>query len=296
MEFKEKYNQWLNIVNAALENMLEEKDNPQKNIYRAMKYSLEAGGKRLRPILTLAVCDSFGQDYKIAMPYACAIEMIHTYSLIHDDLPAMDNDDYRRGKLTNHKVFGEAMAILAGNALLNYAFEIMHQDMLKNKEFLERKIKAACIISNASGVSGMIGGQVIDIESQNKEMTLELVEYMHSKKTGALIKAPVLAAAVLCDARTDEMKYLEQYAEKIGLAFQIKDDILDFEGDFKVMGKLSGNDAANNKQTFVTLYGLDKAREILYKTASEALKYISKLNFESHFLEELVDYIVTRDK
>lgn len=294
MNFKQKYEQWLSEVNQTLDNLLVEKDCPERNLYRAMKYSLSAGGKRLRPILSIAVCELFGADYKIALPYACAIEMIHTYSLIHDDLPAMDNDDYRRGKPTNHKVFGEAMAILAGDALLNFAFEIMHQDILNSDDYLDRRIKAMVIISNASGASGMVGGQAVDMESSGKTVTPDLLKYMYSKKTGALIKAPIMAAAVLCGAKPDELGLLSEYAEKIGLAFQIKDDILDLKGSLDVMGKMSGSDAANNKQTFVTVYGIEKAEDILQQTAEEALSCIRKLKYKTDFLEELVNYIVTR--
>lgn len=296
MNFEYKYNQLVAAVNSALEVFLPEKDCPQQNLYKAMKYSLSAGGKRLRPVLSLAVCEMFDEDYKIALPYACAIEMIHTYSLIHDDLPAMDNDDFRRGKPTNHKVFGEAMAILAGDGLLNYAFEIMNQDALNNNTHFDRKIRAMAIISNASGVSGMVGGQVVDIESEGKEISSELLTYMHSKKTGALIKAPILSAAALCNANTEEFNLLEQYAEKVGLAFQIKDDILDLKGNFQDMGKLTGKDAAIGKQTFVTLYGIEKAEKILAKTAQDARSSVQKLKLDSEFLEELVSYIVTRNK
>ncbi len=295
MSFEHKYSQLAGAVNLALEDFLQEYDCPQQNLYKAMKYSLSAGGKRLRPVLSLAVCELFDEDYRIALPYACAIEMIHTYSLIHDDLPAMDNDDYRRGKLTNHKVFGEATAILAGDALLNYAYEIMHEDALKNNTYLDRKIRAMAIISNLSGASGMVGGQVVDIESEDKIISPELLSYMHSKKTAALIKAPILSAAALCNATTKEFNLLEQYAEKVGLAFQIKDDILDLKGNFNDMGKLTGNDAAKKKQTFVTLYGISKAEEILAKTAKDAQKSIQKIKLDSKFLESLVGYIVTRN-
>jgi geranylgeranyl diphosphate synthase, type II len=299
MDFKEKFKEWTNVVDKSLENYINElsckEDCYEKNIYDSMKYSLMAGGKRLRPVLALAVCDMFEGKTDEVLPFACAIEMIHTYSLIHDDLPAMDNDDYRRGRLTSHKVYGEAMAILTGDALLNMAFEIMTSFTLKSEENLFAKVKAINIVSKASGASGMIGGQVVDMESEGKKIDLKNLEYMHKCKTGALIKAPVLATAALCCASEKETQLLSTYAERIGLAFQIKDDILDVEGDFTTLGKKTGSDAVNEKSTFVTIYGLDESKKILRTVTDEAVQSLEPFGERGAFLKQLADYLVNRN-
>lgn len=294
MDFKGKYDNWLNIVNQAIEEYVDEKDSPEKTIYSAMRYSITAGGKRLRPILSLAVCEMLKGEIEDVIPFACAIEMIHTYSLIHDDLPAMDNDDYRRGRLTNHKVYGDAIAVLAGDALLNHAFEVMLNDTIVEDANILAKTKAMSIIANAAGPSGMIGGQVVDLESEGKEISKNLLEYMHNCKTGTMLKAPIMSAAVLCGANQEEMEHLEGYAEKIGLAFQIKDDILDIEGNLATMGKKSGSDIANKKSTFVTLYGMGKSKAMLNKITAEAIEYIEYFGEKSEFLKELALYIINR--
>lgn len=301
MNFEQKYGMLVSQVNEALDKYIVEKDKPEGSIYKAMKYSLMAGGKRLRPVLALAVCEMLDGDSKEVMPYACAVEMIHTYSLIHDDLPAMDNDDYRRGRPTNHKVFGEAKAILAGDALLNYAFEIMTEDILnwqkpgtqKISDVL-KKVQALNIIAKASGVSGMIGGQVVDIEYEKKEITGDLLYYMHGLKTGALIKAPILSSAILCNAMEEDICILEKYAEKIGLAFQIKDDILDVEGSFEDMGKAVGSDAANKKKTFVSIYGHKESKKKLLDLTAEAHALMDRYKEKGVFLKNLGSYIESR--
>jgi len=294
MNFKQKYDSFADLVNKALEEYVTEKDTPEGTIYKAMKYSLMAGGKRLRPVLSLSVCEILGGEPENVIPYACAVEMIHTYSLIHDDLPAMDNDDYRRGRLTSHKVFGEAIAVLAGDALLNYAFEIMLEDVLKKGG--DTGIKVMDIVAKAAGVSGMIGGQVVDLESEGKGIPVNILEYMHRCKTGALIKASVMLSAALCGTNKKKEECLEEYAEKIGLAFQIKDDILDVEGDFKDLGKATGSDAANGKTTFATIYGVERSREILTEVISQAV-YAVKREFgdEAEFLVNLAEYIASRE-
>lgn len=294
MDFKGKYDNWLEVINSAIDKYVTVKDSPEKTIYSAMRYSITAGGKRLRPILSLAVCELLNGDINDVIPFACAIEMIHTYSLIHDDLPAMDNDDYRRGRLTNHKVYGDAIAVLAGDALLNYAFEVMINDIVKNEKSISAKTKAMNIIANASGASGMIGGQVVDLESEGKDISKNLLEYMHRCKTGTMIKAPIMSAAVLCGANEEELNHLEGYAEKIGLAFQIKDDILDIEGNLATMGKKSGSDIANKKSTFVTLYGIGKSKMMLNKITNEAIEYIGFFGEKSNFLKDLALYIINR--
>lgn len=295
MEFKARFSKWTEKVNNALEEYIILKNNPESSIYKAMKYSLSAGGKRMRPVLALSVCELLGGEENDILPYACAIEMIHTYSLIHDDLPAMDNDDFRRGKPTNHKVFGEAMAILAGDALLNKAFEIMLQYTASKSDRLAERVKVMEIIARSSGTEGMIGGQVVDLESEGRNITENTLEYMHRCKTGALIKAPVLAASVLFGADSDETKMLDEYAGKIGLAFQIKDDIMDVEGSLENMGKSSGSDQARGKSTFVTLYGIDKSREMLNETIEKAVAALETFGAKAFFLREMAYYIQNRN-
>ncbi len=294
MEFKARFSKWTETVNTALESYIVLKDVPESIIYNAMKYSISAGGKRLRPVLALAAGEMLGGDEKDTLPYACAIEMIHTYSLIHDDLPAMDNDDFRRGKPTNHKVYGEAMAILAGDALLNKAFELMLQYTLSRNDKLPERIKTMEIIARASGTAGMIGGQVVDLEAEGRKISGDRLEYMHKCKTGALLKAPVLAAAALCGAGTAETGSLEEYAGKIGLAFQIKDDIMDVEGSLEDMGKASGSDAAKEKATFVSLYGIEKSKNMLKDTITGAVEALDAFGTKAFFLKELAYYIQSR--
>jgi geranylgeranyl diphosphate synthase type II len=295
MDFEPRYNYYLNMINKFLEENLYSRNVPEKTIRDAMIYSLMAGGKRIRPVLSLAVCDMLGGDFNEVIPYACGIEMIHTYSLIHDDLPAMDNDDYRRGKLTNHKVFGEAIAVLAGDALLNFAFETMLRYTLSKGTNIEAKVKAMEIIATASGTSGMIGGQVVDLESEGKEISGDELCYMHKCKTGALIKAPVLSAAVICGIGKRELAYLEDYSEKIGMAFQIKDDILDVEGSLATMGKNSGSDESNKKSTFITLFGLDQSRKMLNEYVEGAVQNMDKFGERAAFLKHLAVYIENRN-
>lgn len=295
MEFKDKQKKYQDIVNNYLEECIKENESIEKSIYSAMRYSLLAGGKRLRPVLSLAVCEMLGGNLDEVLPFACAIEMIHTYSLIHDDLPAMDNDDYRRGKPTNHKVYGEALAILAGDGLLNMAFELMLDSTSSNCNNIENKVKAMAYIAKSSGVRGMIGGQVVDIESENTEVSIESLEYMHRHKTGALIKAPVISSAIICGASDEDLQSLENYAEGIGLAFQIKDDILDVEGSSEKLGKKVGSDISNKKTTYVNLYGLEKSTQMLKRTTEESIKSIKKFGTKAAFLRELAEYLVIRE-
>ena len=221
------------------------------------------GGKRIRPVLTLAIAKMMSKDVSEVMPFAAAIEMIHTYSLIHDDLPAMDNDDYRRGKLTNHKVFGVAMAILAGDALLNEAFELLLKSATQSAENAKQFAEASLFVATAAGKQGMIAGQVIDMESEGKQTTETTLKDMHKKKTGALIKASILAPAICLGASSEHIKALNNYSENIGVAFQIKDDILDVESTTEELGKAIGSDAKNKKTTYVSLYGLEGAKTML---------------------------------
>lgn len=294
MEFNTQFEKWTQIVNNALDDYLGISDGPGSDIYKAMKYSLMAGGKRLRPVLALAVCELMDGNRNDVLPYACAIEMIHTYSLIHDDLPAMDNDDYRRGIPTNHKVFGEAIAILAGDALLNNAFELMLSSTLASDMILKERVEAIRIIAGCAGAEGMIRGQVVDIESEGNEISKETLEYMHRCKTGALIKAPVLSSATICGASEEELGWLQTYAENIGLAFQIKDDIMDVESSMDVMGKATGSDAASGKSTYVTMYGLKDASELLEAAVTTAVDAISHFGEKAQFLIEMALFIKDR--
>ncbi len=254
-----------------------------------------AGGKRLRPVLSLAVCDMLEGDREDVMPFACAIEMIHAYSLIHDDLPCMDNDDFRRGKPTNHKVFGEAKAILAGDALLNTACEIMLDAVLADDRDPLGKAAAARIIMDAAGSAGMIAGQIIDLESEHASISFEELCRMHRLKTGALIRASILSAARLCRADQKIWEALDRYGQYIGLAFQIKDDLLDYEGDAEVIGKSTGSDEKNHKSTYVTLLGIKKAKELLKETVEEAVKVLKDLQ-SADFLIKTAAYIAERER
>ena len=286
-------------LNKYLHDYMEGKGSYNKRVYEAMQYSLDAGGKRIRPLLFLLTYKLYKADCSEVMDIAAAIEMIHTYSLIHDDLPAMDNDDYRRGRLTNHKVFGEAKAILAGDALLNYAFEYMLECALDIKSVknynLEANVKAISYIAKAAGVNGMIGGQVIDIESEGIQVTNEHLEYMHKHKTGALIRAAVMIPAILSESDDEKKKALEKYSANIGLAFQVKDDILDSEGDFKLMGKGIGKDANVGKSTFVSFYGINTSLEILRKLIQDALDSLQIFGAKACFLKGLAAYIAERE-
>lgn len=281
-----------NIVEAELEKLIESKTEIPV-IFDAMRYSLLAGGKRLRPILAIMSCELFDGEIKDILPFACGIEMIHTYSLIHDDLPAMDNDDYRRGRLTNHKVYGDGYAILAGDALLNKAFEVMHEALLKNPKI--EYVKALSYISKASGTEGMIGGQCIDLYYENKRIDLDILNAMHDKKTGALIKAPLVAGALIAGAAEEDIIRIEKFGELIGLAFQISDDILDVEGSTEKLGKKVGSDADNNKSTYVSCYGLEKSKLMAAEIVQQAQELISQYGGKGLLLKELSKYIIERD-
>lgn len=266
----------------------------QKTVIEAMNYSLSAGGKRLRPILTLEACKIVGGNEDEAIPFAIAIEMIHTYSLIHDDLPALDNDDLRRGRPTNHKVYGEAMGILAGDALLNYAFEVMLAGSI-NKENPEKYLKAINEIAKGAGIYGMIGGQVVDVESENKQIEKEKLDYIHMNKTAAMMVGCMRAGATIGGANFEQMEEITKYAKNIGLSFQIVDDILDIVGDEAKLGKKVGSDIENHKSTYPSLLGLDKSKEIAHNLIDEAKKSIEKLSDDVDFLKGLAEYIIDRE-
>ena len=261
----------------------------------AMVYSITAGGKRLRPALCLWSAGIFG-DERRAMDMACAIEMIHTYSLIHDDLPAMDDDNLRRGKLTSHKVFGEALAILAGDGLLNVAFEVMLKCALREKDGALDVIGAMDIIAGATGVNGMISGQVADITYEGDEQTEDVLEYIHARKTAAMIRASVMAGAALFRASEEEIAVLETYGNCVGLVFQIIDDILDETGDPQKLGKTPGKDVSADKQTFVRIYGIGGSRQIAQRKTQQAIDALSCFGDRADRLRDLAGYLLARDK
>ncbi|QZY56954.1 polyprenyl synthetase family protein [Crassaminicella profunda] len=295
MDLKLELQKKAELVENAMEEYLPKGDHPQNLIFDAMRYSVFAGGKRLRPILMMAACEFVGGNVKKVLPFACAIEMIHTYSLIHDDLPAMDNDDYRRGKPTNHKVYGDGIAVLAGDALLNYAFELMIKATLENNEHLERKVLAMKEIANASGIHGMIGGQVVDLLSENKKIDKATLDFIHNNKTAALIIAPIRAGAILGGASDEELEALTTFAKNIGLGFQIRDDILDIIGDEKKLGKKVGSDVDNQKSTYPSLYGLDVSKKKVNELFNESVKAIDHFGNKSKFFIQLSDYLVGRE-
>jgi geranylgeranyl diphosphate synthase, type II len=262
----------------------------------AGRYSLLGGGKRIRPVLLLAVCDLLGSEHQFALPFACALEMIHTYSLIHDDLPAMDNDDQRRGRPTCHVVYGEAIAILAGDVLLNRAYEVM-LDAVAASGCTERAVQAARLIAAAAGGRGMIGGQALDLAAEGKVTGADHLKRIHNLKTGALLKAPIMAAASLAAASRDKADLLAAYADAIGLAFQIQDDILDVTADSATLGKSAGKDQRDTKSTYISLFGLDEARQQLAENVGLAraqLVRLAHLGLSVGFFTGLTDFLLTR--
>ena len=267
---------------------------PEK-IYEAMRYSLLAGGKRLRPILCLATCELTGGTVEMAMPTACALEMIHTMSLIHDDLPAMDNDDFRRGKPTNHKVYGDDIAILAGDGLLAYAFEYV-ATQTKNVT-PENIIKIVACLGRTVGAAGLVGGQVLDLESEGKsDITAETLSFIHTHKTGALLEASVVSGAILANASTEDIDRLAKYAQNIGLAFQIIDDILDITATDEQLGKTAGKDLSAQKATYPSLWGLEKSRLKAQELIDSAIAQLSVYDAKAEPLRAVAKYIVTRDR
>jgi geranylgeranyl diphosphate synthase, type II len=281
------------VVEEALEVALPEQDGPESRVVEAMRYSLFAGGKRLRPILCLAASEAVGGETRSAMPAGCALEMIHTYSLIHDDLPAMDDDDLRRGKPTNHKVFGEAIAILAGDALLTEAFVLLsdYSSLLP-----ERMVQVIKVIAEAASYRGMVGGQVVDMLSQNKPADLETVQQMHKRKTAALIAAATESGALAGRGSEAQVAALARYGRAIGLAFQIADDILDIEGDTELLGKTTGADEARGKVTYPAAVGLERSRQAANEMINDALAALEGFDDRAYPLRSLAHYIITREK
>lgn len=260
-------------------------------LYEAMRYSLLAGGKRLRPVLCLAACELAGGTTDMAMPTACALEMIHTMSLIHDDLPSMDNDDYRRGLLTNHKVYGEAMAILAGDALLAYAFQVIAETEAVPAH---RVLQVVQRMGLAASATGLVGGQVVDIESEGKKISLETLQYIHEHKTGALLEVSVVSGALLGGASSEQVELLSHYANKIGLAFQIIDDVLDITATDEQLGKTAGKDLAQAKATYPSFWGVGASKAKAQQLIAEAKETLKPFGEKAVILEHLADFITQR--
>lgn len=281
-------------VDEALDHYLSLETGHPETLIESMKYSLFSGGKRLRPILVLAAGEALGKNEEPLLPFACAMEMIHTYSLIHDDLPSMDDDDYRRGRLTNHKVYGEAVAVLAGDALLTLAFKLMTEPGTNGNLRSEAVIKAIREISDAAGLAGMVGGQVVDILSEGAAPDKETVNTIHQKKTGALIRACTAVGGLLAGGSEKETEALKSYGEKIGLAFQIIDDILDIEGEKEALGKDTGKDQEKNKMTYPAVYGLDESKQKAEDLIEESIASLEIFGEKASFLRGIASFILKR--
>lgn len=293
MTFNEELKQWAKQVDLALDHYLPSAETYPQVIHEAMRYSVFAGGKRLRPILVMAATRAVGGSTEKVMPVACALELIHTYSLVHDDLPAMDNDEFRRGRLTNHKVYGEAMAILVGDALQTLAFELIARTA---ENFPAAAVnRVTWEIAKAAGSAGLIGGQVVDLLSEKQAINGAILEYIHRHKTGALFRAAIRAGAILGGATDNQLESLTQYAEQLGLAFQIKDDLLDIEGDEKKIGKPVGSDLKNQKSTYPAIYGLEKTNIMATEAAAEAVNALKIFHQEADFLRDMMNFMITRD-
>ena len=295
VNFKEELQQRTDYAEEVIRRWLPEERGFSKPMAEAMNYSMCAGGKRLRPILLLETFRMFGEDERVAEPFMAGIEMIHTHSLIHDDLPAIDNDDYRRGRLTTHKVYGEAMGVLSGVSLLNYAYETMLGafDLTSDKD---RVIRALKIMSNKTGLYGMLGGQSVDVENDGKEISREMLDYIYEHKTSALIEASMMAGAILGGADEEQTAQIEKAASAIGLAFQIQDDILDVTSTSQELGKPVHSDEKNNKVTYVTLFGVEKASEQVQKLTEQAETVLEGLSSKNKFLTALVMEMASRRK
>ena len=297
-QFMEELQQKVEHINNVLEKFLPVEEGQQRIIFEAMNYSVRAGGKRLRPILMEETYHMFGGSSAVIEPFMAAIEMIHTYSLVHDDLPAMDNDEYRRGKKTTHAVYGEAMGILAGDALLNLAYETAAKAF--DMEVADARVaRAFTVLAKKAGVYGMVGGQVVDVESEKSDdcpITREKLDFIYRLKTGALIESSMMIGAILAGASSDEVSRVEQIAAKLGLAFQIQDDVLDVTSTLEVLGKPVGSDEKNNKATYVTFEALDKAVSDVERISKEAEEQLDDLGYDDAFLKELFEYLIHREK
>ena len=295
MDIKKEIAEHTSQVETIIKKYLPEETGYQKTVMEAMNYSFLAGGKRLRPMLMQETYRLFGGDSDIIEPFMAAIEMIHTYSLIHDDLPAMDNDDYRRGRKTTHVVYGEAMGILVGDALLNFAFETACKGLMQ--EIGNPAVaRAVQILAQKAGIYGMLGGQVVDVEFEGQPLEREKLDFIYDLKTGALIEASMLIGAVLAGASEKEQQIILQVAKDVGLAFQIQDDILDVTSDLETLGKPIGSDEKNHKTTYVTIRGLAQAEKDVEEISERALEGVASLSEENVFLNELIRYLIHRKK
>ncbi len=293
MDFVSELKSKSKFIEEKIKRYMPKEEGYQKTVFEAMNYSLDAGGKRLRPILIMEAYKICGGKDDMYIPFSAAIEMIHTYSLIHDDLPALDNDDLRRGKATNHKVFGEAMAILAGDALLSHAFETILGESVKSI-YPERGLKASYEISKAAGIYGMIAGQVVDVESEGMKIDKDKLDFIHKNKTAAMIVACMRVGAILANASEEKLQAMTVYGQKIGLAFQIVDDILDIVGDEATLGKNVGSDIENEKSTYPSIFGIEKSWEMAQELVEDAKMQIKDFDESNEFLLNLSEYIVRR--
>ena len=296
MDFKEELKKYQIEIENEIKKYVKKEACPERILNESIEYSLMAGGKRLRPILVLATYKLFKKDTEKCMPFAVAIEMVHNFSLIHDDLPGIDNDNFRHGKLTNHKKFNEATAILAGDALLNQAYIIISNELINSDNKYELDLKTKVFNEFSIAVDRMIAGEYVDTEYEGKPISSEYLEYTHKNKTGALLRLCVRMGAILANTERENLEKLSNYADKIGLAFQIKDDILSVEGDELITGKPVGNDEARGKCTYVSKYGLEESKKILEKITNEAVKIADDFGENAEFLKELALYIMNRNK
>ena len=298
VNFQDELNKRTEEIEKLLMSYLPQEEGFAKTMAQAMNYSVMAGGKRLRPMLVLETLRMFGGEEKLAYPFMAAMEMIHTHSLVHDDLPAIDNDDYRRGRLTTHKVYGEAMGVLSGVALLNYAYEVMLTafDIADMPEKQVRVIQAMKVMSHKTGLYGMLGGQSVDVENDGKPMSRQMLDYIYENKTSALIEASMMTGAILGGASAEEIAAVEKAAKNVGLAFQIQDDILDVTSTKEELGKPIHSDEKNNKTTYVTIMGIEKASQQVKELSAEAVELLEGLNKKNEFLFTLVKELVERRK
>ena len=295
MNFEEVRQEKVEEIEKILKKYLPAEEGYQKTVLEAMNYSVLAGGKRLRPMLMQETFRMFGGEGHLVEPFMAAMEMIHTYSLVHDDLPCMDNDEYRRGRKTTHAVYGEGMAVLAGDALLNYAFETACK-AFELEPADQNVARAFTILAKKAGVNGMIGGQVVDVEMTGKQMSGDQLHFVYENKTGALIEASMMIGAVLAGATEDELKQVEMIASDIGLAFQIQDDLLDILGDSAVLGKPVCSDEENGKVTYVTVHGLEESKKDVAEISRRAVTRLDQLPYKNEFLDELILELINRKK
>ena len=295
MNFQDELTKRTEDAERVIKSFLPAEEGFARTMAQAMNYSMLAGGKRLRPILIQETYRLFGGEGKVVEPFMAGMEMIHTHSLIHDDLPALDNDDYRRGRLTTHKVYGEAMGVLSGVALLNYAYETMLQAFSLTED-QDRVIRALRVMAEKTGIHGMLGGQSVDVENDGKPLEKEMLDYIYRNKTSALIKASMMTGAILAGADEHEVSVVEEAAGNIGLAFQIQDDILDVTSTDEELGKPVHSDEKNNKVTYVTLFGIEKASEQVEMLSEKAVELLKSLNKNNEFLYLLIEKLIKRRK